>query len=190
METTDKPIKMAMSDGIKDLITAVGILLFALAGFFFINPEGNPVWPGPGGMSWRTLPFFYAGLLTLLSLAYIGQSILKIRKERRSTSAAATQDPSPEAQVVLFRRITTVVLLLGYVSLIKLFGFALMTPVFLFCLFRLYERGPWRGDLLISLLGSILLWTLFVRILHLNLKGNLFDPVTPFLLNALKTVGL
>lgn len=177
-------------EGVKELTTAVCILLFAVSGFLFINPENVAIYAEEGGISWQTMPFVYSGLLLALSLIYILQSLLKVRADMASPPAAIT-DPKElaEKKTVLFRRLASLGLLLGYVMLLRVFGFAIMTPLFLFALFRLYERGPWKGDAVISLVGGMLLWVLFIPVLHLNLKGDTFDPVTPFLTNALKAVG-
>ncbi|MEV8468902.1 tripartite tricarboxylate transporter TctB family protein [Fluviibacterium sp. DFM31] len=179
-----------ISEGWKDLVTAVGLLVFALAGFLYINPNGSGVWPGPGGMTWRTMPFIYSSLLSVLSIIYVVQSILKIRAERKLTRTPVPPEQQAENRLILFRRVATFAFLMAYVSLLRVFGFAIVTPIFLFALFRLYARGDWKGDAVISLVGAFALWLLFVRILHLNLKGYTWDPVTPFLLDALSMVGL
>ncbi len=175
------------SEGRKDLLTALGLLLFAVGGFVFINPNGSGVFAGPGGMTWRTMPFVYAGLLVVFSLIYVVQSVARIRAE---VAADAGDGPSANDKVVLVRRGATLGFLLAYVLLLRVFGFAVMTPLFLFALFRLYGRGHWRGDLGIALVGGLLLWGLFVRVLRLNLDGDVFDPVTPLLFGALRAVGL
>jgi len=181
------------SDGMRDLITAVCILVFAVGGFLFINPEGSGVYPGDDGMTWQTMPFIYSGLLLALACVYIIQSLRQIRREAVSPDAYRTEvdpDTAKEEKIIFKRRMITLVMLLVYVSLLRTFGFAVMTPIFLFALFRLFQRGQWKGDALISLVGSFFLWILFVRILHLNLQGGDLDPVTPFLLNSLKLIGL
>ena len=178
------------SEGKKDLVTALGLLAFAIGAFVFINADGAVVYPGPGGISWRTMPFAYAGGLCILSLIYIAQSWAKIVAERAETAEAPNPALAEEARLIARRRWVTLGLLLTYAGTLRLVGFAIVTPVFLFLLFRLYARGSWRGDLAVSFIGGLALWVLFVRILRLNLKGTWFDPVTPFLLDALKSVGL
>lgn len=179
-----------VSEGVKELLTAIGLLAFAIVGFVFINPNGSGIYPGAGGMTWRTLPFFYSGALTCLALLYIVQSLLQIRRERGVEPAVLDPAAAAEARVVAFRRIVTLGLLLGYAMLLRVFGFAIMTPLFLFGLFQLYGRGKPAGDAGISLIGGLALWVLFVAILKLNLKGTFFDPVTPFLLKITSLVGL
>lgn len=178
-------------EGTKDLLTAVVLLLVAVAGFAFINPNGASVYPGDGGLTWRTLPFGYAGILALLACVYMAQSIRKIRSE---LSECAPRTASPEQmsedRVVLVRRVVSIALLVGFATLLKVFGFALMAPIFLFCLFRLYQRGPWTGDLGLSVGGGLALWLLCVPVLKMNLKGDFFDPLTPALLGLTKMAGL
>lgn len=178
-------------DGMKDLQTAIVLLAVAVAGFVFINPNGSSVYPGDGGLTWRTLPFGYAGFLGLLACVYIAQSIRKIRIEMgQDRPTPPTPEQAAEDRVVFIRRAISIALLLAFASLLKVFGFALMVPIFLFCLFRLYQRGPWTGDLGLSVGGGLALWVLFVPVLKMNLKGDIFDPLTPFLLTITKMAGL
>lgn len=185
-----RPSRWVESEGRKDLATALGLLGFAIGAFVFINSDGASVYLGPGGISWRTMPFIYAGGLVALSLIYIAQSIAKIVAERAETPDRPDPARAAEDRLIVRRRWITLALLLTYAATLKLLGFVIVTPVFLFLLFRLYARGRWRGDLALSLVGGLALWGLFVRILKLNLKGTWFDPVTPFLLDALKLLGL
>lgn len=179
------------SEGMQEVITACAIMLFALGGFVFINPDGANVYPGEGGITWQTMPFVYAGLLLLLGVIYAAQSYKKIRQEMATPILVEVDAQEVDDQKkIWFRRVGSLILLLIFVSLLKILGFAVMAPLFLFSLFRLYQRGNWKGDLIISVIGGICLWFLFVPILHMNLKGDDLDPVTPFLLNTLKTLGL
>ncbi|SIN76492.1 tripartite tricarboxylate transporter TctB family protein [Vannielia litorea] len=171
------------TDGGKDLVTAVALLCAAIGGFVFINPNGSSIYPGAGGLTWRTLPFIYAALLSALSVIYVIQSVAKLRRDLATGQVAPVDS---ETRIVLFRRVGTLGLLLGFVSLLKVVGFAMVAPAFLFLLFRLYKRGPILGDAGISLCGALALWTLFVPILKLNLKGDVFDPLTPALLGLIK----
>lgn len=183
--------RLLTSDGGKDLVTAICILLFAIGGFVFINSDGANVYPGEGGITWQTMPFVYAGLLLLLGVIYAVQSYKKIQQEMATPlSIQVNAQDVDDQKKIWFRRIGSLILLLIFVSLLKVLGFAIMAPLFLFSLFRLYQRGDWKGDLIISFIGGICLWFLFVPILHMNLKGEDLDPVTPFLLNSLKAVGL
>ncbi|MDC0738300.1 tripartite tricarboxylate transporter TctB family protein [Cognatishimia sp. SS12] len=180
----------ALSDAQKDLLTALCILVFALGGFFFINSEGASVYPGDGGLTWRTLPFIYSGLLTGLSLIYLTQSFHKMRAEDAGAPKARDAAEERTERIVWVRRIGSLLLLLAFAMTLKVFGFATVVPIFLFLLFRLYQRGRWQTDLMLSIGGGFLLWVLFVPVLKMNLKGGALDVLTPILLKALKAVGL
>lgn len=189
-ETPGKQRRWGGSEGEKDLFTAVALLAFALGGFAFINLDGAVAYPGPGGITWKTMPFIYSGGLAFLSLIYIGQSIRKISREKATPRVPVSAEREAEERLIFTRRWITLALLLTYAALMKVIGFAILTPPFLFALFRLYGRGNALGDAALSLVGGFALWMLFVPVLQLNLKGGWFDPVTPFLLNALSMVGL
>lgn len=182
--------KSALSDAQKDLITALAILGFAIGGFLFVNPNGVSVYPGDGGLTWRTLPFIYATLLCILSLIYVAQSLQKMRNER-TQNVAQDDDQQPEFErVVRVRRIGSLLLLLCFAATLKVFGFAVVAPILLFLLFRLYQRGHWKTDLMLSFGGGLALWVLFVPVLKMNLKGGSLDALTPILLSTLNAVGM
>ncbi len=178
-------------DGVKDLATAICIMLFAVGGFLFINPEDANVYPGEGGITWQTLPLGYSGLLLFLASIYAIQSLIKIR---RQIASPPPREADPQALVdrrtIAVRRLTSLALLLVFASLLKILGLAILAPLFLFAMFRLYKRGSWQSDAAIAAIGGMCLWILFVPILQLNLKGDELDPVTPFLLSIFKAVGL
>lgn len=190
MKSQNDEMHWFATEGGKDLLTAIGILIFALCGFIFLNPEGRSAFAGSDGMTWRTMPLIYTSLLAGLGAIYFWQSVRKIKLERGLELAHVTAQERAEDRLILFRRVAAIGILLIYVTLMNEFGFAITTPVFMFLLFRLFKRCPWPGDALISLVGSSVLWVLFVRILHLNLKGDTWDPVTPFLLGILKALGI
>lgn len=180
----------APNDALKELITAVCLLAFAIGGFLFINPEGATVYPGDGGVSWQTLPFIYSSLLAALALIYLVQSVFKLRKQMRAGVSQISNTHSATERDVFIRRIGSLVMLLAFAFSLKVFGLALATPVFLFLLFRLYQRGDWQTDMMLSVVGGFLLWVLFVPVLKMNLKGGDLDVLTPFLLKTLNAVGL
>ena len=182
--------RMAASEGYRDLLTAVCLFTFAIGGFVFINPNGAAVYPGDGGLTWRTLPFAYSAGLALLAAIYALQSLRRIRAERAVALAPHDAAAMDAARTVFIRRTATLVLLLVFASLLQVIGLAILAPVFLFLLFRLYKRGSLRGDIALSVIGGACLWFLFVPVLKLNLAGGALDPVTPALLGLLSAVEL
>lgn len=183
----------AARDKAKDLALAGAIALFAVGGFVFVNPDGVEVFEGPGGLSWRSLPFLYAGLLLALTLLFAGDAL---RDLLRADRAAPAERPAPEPAggpseaVINLRRLATLVVLLAYVAGFSAFGFTLTTPVFLFCMFYVFGRTSLAANAGLALAGSAALWLLFVHILNAPLRGAVWDPVTPALSQALRAIGL
>ncbi|MBV1866693.1 MAG: tripartite tricarboxylate transporter TctB family protein [Marinosulfonomonas sp.] len=190
MKTPNSKAGWLSGEGGKDILTAVGLLVFALCGFLFLNPESRSAFAGSDGMTWRTMPLIYASLLAGLGAIYLWQSIRKFQAERQQEQEPVPEQTRAEDRTIFFRRTTTIGMLLVYVALMGEFGFAMTTPIFMFLLFRLFKRGSWQGDALISFIGASLLWILFVRILHLNLEGDTWDPVTSFLLGSFRALGV
>ena len=164
-----------------DLLLAGAFAGFGLCGFLLVNPSGAALFEGPGGISWRTLPFVYSGLLLALTAIFAVQRLVALsRAPLRAERYWHGLD-----RRVLARRLATLLVLILYVLGFGAFGFTLATPLFLFVMFRIYGlRDPLRNALR-ALLGGALLWLLFVQALKLPLYGTLWDPITPALFRAL-----
>ena len=188
----------------QDLGLGALILVIAIGGFVFINPTGAPVTEGPGGMSWRSLPMIYSGLLLLLALIFIATTLFSPAKqpedEEEVIEAAAeslvdnTTQETPEEQqkarrLSTIRRCAVVISLIVYSQLFDAFGFAMTTPVFLFAILYIFGRKKLIENLAVSLIGGVVLWVLFDYLLKMPLRGHVWDPLSPALTNLLRAFG-
>lgn len=190
----------------KDLTLGLVVLAIAIGGFVFINPTGAAVTKGVGGLTWRTLPFIYSGLLLVFTLLFLGFTLFKgaqpVSEEGEAENELAAQaaeidGPAPEEGPKLFgfdladvRRVAVIALLIAYSQAIGAFGFALSTPVFLFAVLYVFGKMKPVENLLVSLIGGAVLWMLFSYLLHMPLTGSVWDPVTPGLNHALRAMGV
>ena len=185
-----------MSETQKDVALGLFVLAIAIGGFLFVNPTDAPVTEGPGGLSWRTMPFVYSGLLLLLALLFIAITLVKgpipassdpgesRELERESADERATEAgerPFAGWRVATWRRVATVVLLVAYSQALGPFGFAATTPLFLFALFTVFGKTGWLQNLLVSVIGGLVLWLLFASLLKMPLRGSLWDPLSGLL---------
>jgi hypothetical protein len=187
-------MKSEASERIKDIVTAAALLAVGVGGFLFINSKGAPVTEGPGGLSWRSLPFIYSGLLIGFTLIYAALSMIGLVKAL-GAEGGASRPSSPPAELAHerltnVRRLATVACLVAYAATLPMFGFAVTTPLLLFVLFYVFGRTSLAQNLMLALVGGLALWVLFVGILKLPLRGGLWDPLTPFLSNFLRSMGL
>jgi Tripartite tricarboxylate transporter TctB family len=168
----------------KDLLLAAVLLFVGVGGFIFINPTGAKITDGPGGLSWRTLPFIYSGSLLCLVLLFIAATVYDLWLIHRKQAPRSILGSPPVVRhdpLADLRRVVTVGCLFGYAASIKLFGFAISTPVLLFVMLAVLGRRNWPANLSVSLIGAIVLWVLFVGVLKLPLTGEYWDPLTPLL---------
>ncbi|WP_420393145.1 tripartite tricarboxylate transporter TctB family protein [Acuticoccus sp.] len=176
----------------KDLLLAGVLALVGVGGFLFINPTGAEVYPGPGGITWRTLPFLYSGLLLGLVALYALSTVrdlLALSRHREPPARLTERAPVRRQPVADARRVATLVALVAYAASIAPFGFAITTPVLLFAMLTILgRRGP-ASNLAIALVGAALLWVLFVGVLKLPMEGRTFDPVTPALNDLWRATG-
>lgn len=190
------------SEKSKDVWLGVFILAIALIGFLFVNPTNAPVTDGPGGVSWRTIPYMYSGLLLVLAILFIAITLIngpipvdEVTSEE--TGVLAEEDAlehAPEPMVFgirlsTARRVGVIGSLIIYSQAFKAFGFAMTTPVFLFVVLFLFGRKDLRENLLVATIGGFAFWFLFDYLLKMPLRGDLWDPVSPALSAAIKALG-
>jgi len=166
---------------------AFALALVGIGGFVFINPTGSDVYPGPGGMNWQTLPLIYSGLLLALVGVYVLSTLADLRHLFRGEaprSMLGERPPVSGSNLSNLRRVLTLLCLVFYAVGLREVGFAIATTVLLFVMLRVLGRTDLLRNAVVSILGGLLLWILFVGILKLPLTGQFWDPLTP-VLNAL-----
>ena len=185
----------------KDLALGVFILAIAIGGFLFVNPADAPVTKGVGGISWRTLPFAYSGLLLICACLFLGLTALQGNGAESSKTEINTGDTAPDTDVEppestvfgfklsALRRLLVVAILVVYSQALSAFGFAISTPVFLFAVLFIFGKINVRENFLVSTIGGLVLWLLFSYFLRMPLSGALWDPVTPALNHLLRAMG-
>jgi len=192
------------SEKLKEVLLGVFVLGISIVGFLFVNPTGAPVTEGPGGLSWQTVPFIYSGLLMALAVVFLAITVIRgpipVDEQTTEEAVAEAEEDAREAAAphpMLFgvalstaRRIAVIVLLVVYSTTMDSYGFALTTPPFLFLVLYIFGRTKFIENLLVSLIGSAVLWTLFAYLLKMPLTGHVWDPITPALSAALRALGI
>lgn len=193
---------MLTTEKSKNLALGVFILAISIGGFLFINPSDAPVSTGVGGVSWRTLPFIYSGLLFVLACLFIGSTLWwgdapDSAAGQMPTTPAEASDAAdaPDARIfgmraAPLRRVAVVLLLIVYSQALGAFGFALSTPLFLFALLFVFGKTKLVENIFVALIGGFALWFLFAHLLRMPLRGAVWDPLTPVLNHALKALGI
>jgi len=192
------------NEKLKEICVGIFVLAFSLVGFLFVNPTDAPVTEGPGGLTWRTIPFIYSGLLMALAILFLAITLLRgpipvdeitaeeaeAEAEEVAREAAAPHPMLFGMDVAVARRILVILLLILYAKAMEFFGFALTTPLFLFVVLFVFGRPKILENLLVALIGGVALWTLFAYLLKMPLEGHVWDPVTPAISQALHALGV
>lgn len=145
----------------QDLVLAA--ILAAIALFVLVDMGGSAgtnIVRG-GEVTHATLPMFYAGVLLLLTLLLALKALIRLRRPDGSEPAFSL------APAVWLRIAGTLACLVGYVLLLKLVPFIVLTAAFLALLFILYGHRALLPIALVSIIGAVALDALFIRILHL-----------------------
>lgn len=192
------------SEKVQEILLGTFVLGIGIVGFVFINPTDAPVTEGPGGLSWRTVPFIYAGLLIALAVVFLAITIIRgpipvdevtpeeaeYDAEEEAMEAAAPHPTMFGVQIATLRRVAVIVALILYAQAMNAFGFAMTTPLFLFFVLYVFGRTKLGENLLVSIVGGFVLWTLFAHLLKMPLTGHTWDPLTPALGAALRALGV
>jgi len=152
-----------MSTAKKDLLISIGLLLLGLGAVYVIQTTPKAGKSMTDALTFSTLPTIYAGCLALLSLALASFSVGKILKERGKHE----ERKAGWNGLVVFRLISTLLLVCAYVFSLQHTHYAAATAGFLFLTLVLYGRGPIWKVATISLVGAALLHMLFIEIIQL-----------------------
>lgn len=152
----------------QDVIAGVIFLILSAAyysGSFFETSGIMQAKYGPGFM-----PKIYAGVMGLLSIALIAVGLWKARKYEAPEGETGQLDKQAVFSVVL-----SLLLVVGYIYLIKIIGFLTASALYLFC--QAWLLSPKKNYLLLILFSavcSVLIYLLFAKGIGLLLpKGIL-----------------
>lgn len=139
------------------VLTAIGVFVI-----YDMSSSSSTNIVRAGEVTYTTLPLLYAGILLLLTLLLAVKAAVRLRRPDADGGAGFALAPA-----VWLRIGGTLVLLLGYVLLLKSLPFILLTAGFLGLLFILYGHRRPLPIFAVAATGAAALDALFVRILHL-----------------------
>lgn len=107
--------------------------------------------------------------LPLLLLAIIEMALSLFVREEKRTGHAVDFELTTEVDPILARRRTWAITawLLGFLSLILLFGFPLAVPLFVFLYLKVGGKEGWPLTLVLTAISWLFMEMLFDRLLHL-----------------------
>lgn len=98
-----------INEKLKDLSLAATLLAIGIGGFLFINPQGAEVTEGPGGMTWRSMPFIYSGLILLLAAIWLIRGVVEYLRGDAAEEPSAKAAKAPASPATTARRVITVI---------------------------------------------------------------------------------
>ena len=168
MLINEKVKKEKKSDLFKDVLIALMVLFISIGCFFTYNPADSPLDLGSDGMNFATYPLGVASFLTFLGLIYL---VISIKKYLSSSDHFDFTNQLLQAikdnKSLYFKRLGTVVLLILFSIILGEINFMLVTSIFLFLGFYLYDRRDYIFMIILSLLGGGFSYGLFVYFLKL-----------------------
>ena len=163
-----KENKEKKSDLFKDILIAFMVIFISLGCFFTYNPADSPLDLGSDGMNFATYPLGVASFLTFLGLIYL---VISIKKYLSSSDhfdfLGQLLQAIKDNRSLYIKRLGTVGLLILFASTLGTMNFMLVTSIFLFLGFYLYDRRDYIFMIILSLLGGCFSYGLFVYFLKL-----------------------
>ena len=160
--------KEKKSDYFKDILIALMVLVISIGCYFTYNPADAPMDLGSDGMNFATYPLGVASFLTFLGLIYL---VISIKKYLSSSDQFDFTNQLLQAikdnKSLYFKRLGTVVLLILFSIILGDINFMLVTSIFLFLGFYLYDRRDYIFMIIFSILGGGFSYGLFVYFLKL-----------------------
>lgn len=146
------------------LLTVVGI-----AAVIIIQMQKSSALSNTGATTFKTFPTVYGVLLTLLSAVNLLFSLSAAYKEDRAQEQNGAQEAAENNTVTYLRVAAMFVLTLVFTILLKKINFGLLAFVFLFLSFFVLGRKKVGVNLVVSLVGSGLIYVIFKVLLKLPL---------------------
>lgn len=146
------------------LLTVVGI-----AAVIIIQMQKSSALSNTGATTFKTFPTVYGVLLTLLSAVNLLFSLSAAYKEERAQAQNGAQEAAENNTVTYLRVAAMFVLTLVFTILLKKINFGLLAFVFLFLSFFVLGRKKVGVNLVVSLVGSGLIYVIFKVLLKLPL---------------------
>ena len=114
-----------LAERYKDPALIVVLTVIGIGGFALINLGETEIYEGPGGLSWRSSPFIYSGILLVLVAIFAASTIFDVvlmRKGRSPRTFLGDIKPTSSDQLTTLRRIAAFVMILVYAWALGAFG--------------------------------------------------------------------
>ena len=171
----------------KDLIAGIVLCLFSAAYLFCATKINVFTAEGAAPLNARALPYMWGSFLFIMSVVLILRSVVSLLKEKKGTDNKSLVNEKHLLSDGLknfigkyYRVILIFVFLIIYIAFMQLLGFIVMTFVFLTASVMLLGPIDKRHliiALAIALVGSITLYCIFSKGMHIMLPETLFGGV-------------
>lgn len=145
-----------------DCISGAALILFALWGWIETSHWKEPA--ASSGISPKVYPRAVFTFILICGAIILIRTLIKMIR--------AKDHPDPESEQVVYVGIVkvaaVVVLMVLYIFALQAIGFLFSTPVFLFLSMLLFGERRWIRMVIISLVGSLLLYLFFVRLMNVR----------------------
>jgi putative tricarboxylic transport membrane protein len=159
----------------------IGLILLGVSGFYYFSTKDLPPPTKTENLGSAFFPTLLAGLLAILALLLIVNSLFSRRASDQGEEKAAIAGAERLEEDSFFGEGISYKFLLGtaalctlYVILLPIIGYLISTPLFLISLIRLMRKGKWVANVTISILLTASLYLLFARALGVSLPPGIF----------------
>ncbi len=145
-----------------DIISGICLMLFAVWGWYLTS--GWKESSASAGISVKAYPrVVFAGIF-ICGLAIVIRTLIRMRSDKEDVrKALEVFSELHPVRVAIF-----VAMMVAYVYALRAFGFVFVTPVYLFVAMLFFGERKWIRMIIISVVGTAVLWLFFVKFMHVH----------------------
>lgn len=145
-----------------DCISGAVLILFGLWGWY--ETSTWKVSAASSGISPRVYPRAVFTMLMLCGAVILIRTLMKTLPRGKRFNEGLEQ----MVDIHLVKVAATIVLMVLYIFALRAIGFLLATPVFLFLSMLLFGERKWLRMIIISVVGSVVLYLFFVQLMNVR----------------------
>lgn len=158
---------------------AISVLLFALAVAYWLGADAIPKSSLGGAVGADGLPKLLAVALGLLSLGLAAQTLLEIRKRRRTGASSGTVEVSSQAGnwYAHARAFGIIAIGIVFVAVLPYLGYAVSVALLLMSVVIYAGRKPSLTTLVFGIAGAAFFYVMFVHLLKVPLPPGIWPSM-------------
>lgn len=145
-----------------DILSGIALILFAAFGWWQTSSWVDPV--SSAGISVKAYPRAVFAAIFICGVIILVRTFIRLAGSNENLKAMMQGfiEMHPVHVIIV------IALMVAYIYALKYFGFIFTTPFFLFAFMLAYGERKWVRMIIISVIGTVVLWAFFVEFMHVR----------------------